>query len=132
MLVRGMLCKKIDLLVDDLMGVLCGWKFVVALRAFTYDAFDPWINFARPSSLSTSGIRYPRMNPLPHFEMPMSQKSRLGTNFIEVGLGNSRCHNVLAWRRSHLEMAPSFARSMGFCSFEWKQTKMLPKILLFI
>jgi hypothetical protein len=36
----------------------------MALRAFLYDAFDPWINFVRPSSLSTSGIGYPRMDPL--------------------------------------------------------------------
>jgi len=42
----------------------------MALRAFLYDAFDPWINSTGPSSLSTSGIGYPRMDPLPHFEMP--------------------------------------------------------------
>jgi len=54
------------------MGVLCGQKSKVALRAFLYDAFDPWINFARPSSLSTSGIGYPRMDPLPYFKMPRS------------------------------------------------------------
>jgi hypothetical protein len=72
MLVQGMLCKKVDLLVDNLMGVLRGWKYEVALRAFLYDAFDPWINYVRPSSLSTSGIGYPRMDPVPHFEMPRS------------------------------------------------------------
>jgi hypothetical protein len=42
----------------------------MALRAFTYDAFDAWINIASPSSLSISGIQYPQMNPLPHFRMP--------------------------------------------------------------
>jgi hypothetical protein len=67
-----MLCKNIDLLVDDLMGVLCGWKFEVALRAFTYDAFDPWINSARLSSFSTNGIGYLGMDPLPHFKIPRS------------------------------------------------------------
>jgi hypothetical protein len=107
-----MLCKKVDLL-----GVLRGWKFEVALKAFTYDAFDPWTNFARSSSLSTNGIQYPGMDSLPHFEMPRSHKSWLGASFTEVGLGNSRCHNALAWRWSHLKMALHFAQSMAFCSF---------------
>jgi hypothetical protein len=99
---------KKKLLVDDLMGVLCGWKSQVALMAFAYDVFDPWINFARPSFLSTSGIQYLGMDPSPQFGMPKSQKSQLEAIITKVNLGNSRCCNVLAWRWSHLEMALYF------------------------
>jgi len=68
----------------------------VALMAFAYDVFDPWINFARPSFFSANGIWYARMDPSPQFGMPKSQKCRLEAIVTKVGLGNSRCLNALA------------------------------------
>ncbi len=114
------------------MGLLRGWQSQAALMAFAYDVFDPWFDFSRPSSLSTSGIQYPRLDASPQFGMPKSQKSLLEAIVTKVGLGNSRCCNVFAWRWSHSEMVSCFDGSMAFCSFQWRWTKGLPKILLSI
>jgi len=64
--------------------------------AFAYDVFDPWINFARQSSLSTSGIRYLGMDPSPQFGLLKSQKNQLKAIVTKVGLGDSTHCNALA------------------------------------